>query len=160
MASRGKEALGLAAVLGAAAAGWAMLGDGAESSRILVGRIWLDRLPSKETDHAEAFVVITAEPVGLFQRASKWEGGWTMFRHELRGDDRILLMFPQDKSKHEVVYKAWECKEKSFDYCLELEGAPRGAKKYVSRKEWELEGADAAALAAGLEAFRGSLAAD
>jgi hypothetical protein len=158
MSSGARKVLGFVAVIGAAAIGYSALrGSAGESSKLLTGRLWIDRLPSKETDHYEAFVAIKEDPLGIFQRASKWEGGWTMFRYEIRGDDKVVLMFPQDKSKHEVRYKAWECKEKNFDFCLELDGAPRGAKRYVSRKEWEIDATDQESLEAELRALRESL---
>jgi len=131
--------------------------DSDQSSKLLVGRIWLDHLPKKDTEHFEVFVVVEKEPVGVFQRASQFEGSYSVFRYELRGDDKVQLLFPQDKSKHEVTYKAAACNVKDFDYCLDLQGAPRGAKRYLSRKEWLIEGEDPAALRARLDAWQASL---
>jgi hypothetical protein len=139
-----KIALATSAVVAAAAAG--LLGSRPEvaDSKLLVNRIWIDRLPARDTDHFELLVVVTEEPVGLFRRASSFEGSYALFRYELRDGGKLQLLFPQDKSKHEAKYDARACDVKDFDYCLDLTGAPRGAKKYLSRKEWELEGGDAA----------------
>ena len=134
--------------------------DSSDSSKLLVGRIWLDHLPKKDTEHFEVFVAVEKEPIGVFQRASQFEGAYAMFRYELRGDDKVQLLFPQDKSKHEVRYKVAACDVKGFDYCLDLEGAPRGAKRYLSRKEWELEGQDPAEVLARIDAWRAALPMD
>jgi hypothetical protein len=150
----------VAAITLAGAAYSALRSDSGDSSKLLVGRIWLDHLPTKDTEHFEVFVAVEKEPVGVFQRASQFEGAYSMFRYELRGDDKVQLLFPQDKSKHEVRYKAAACSVKGFDYCLDLEGAPRGTKRYLSRKEWELEGQDTAAVLAQLDAWRASLPMD
>jgi hypothetical protein len=40
-----------------------------------------------------------------------------------------------------------------FDYCLDLIGSPRGATKYYSRKEWELDASDRPALESALRAL-------
>jgi hypothetical protein len=153
-----KKMFGAVAVITLIGVGYSTLrSDSGDSSKLLVGRIWLDHLPTKDTEHFEVFVAVEKEPVGVFQRASQFEGAYAMFRYELRGDDKVQLLFPQDKSKHEVRYKAAACNVKGFDYCLEIEGAPRGAKRYLSRKEWELEGQDPAALRAQIDAWRASL---
>ena len=155
MQSKAKVLLGAAAAaIGVWLAHGAWRSHVESSSKLLLNRIWLDRLPTKETEPAEVFVALEQEPIGLFQRASRWEGGWAMFKYELRGDDEIELAFPQDGSKHKARYKARACNEKGFDYCLEIEGAPRGAKKYVSKKEWEIEQDMAGDLPGALDAGR------
>jgi hypothetical protein len=128
----------------------------ASDAKLLVNRIWVDKLPKKETDYFELLVLVDDEPVGLFRRASQYEGNYALFRYEVRGDDKLQLLFPQDKSKHEAKYKARACDEKDFDYCLDIDGAPRGVKRYLSRKEWEL-GADAERLEERLERWRKTL---
>src|SRR5579871_3875722 len=41
-----------------------------EADTVLVGRIWIDKLPNRDTDHTEVFVAMSEESVGLFQRSS------------------------------------------------------------------------------------------
>jgi hypothetical protein len=155
--SRSKLVLGGAAIV-AALGIWAASRDRApEDSKTLVGRIWIDHLPKTNTDHFEVFIVLADDPIGIFQRRSAYEGSYTIFNYELRGDAKIQLLFPQDKTKAEVGYDARACDVKDFDYCLELKGAPRGAKKYLSRKEWELDAKDLPTLQARLEEFRKGL---
>lgn len=148
-----KLALVSSGLIAAAAAGWlGSRGDTADS-KVLVNRIWVDKLPTRDTDQFELFVVLTEDPVGVFRRSSSYEGSFSVFRYELREEGKLQLLFPQDKSRHDVKYDARACDVKDFDYCLDLGGAPRGAKKYLSRKDWELEGGDAADLHAQLEAW-------
>ena len=128
----------VALAAGLALGGYAALRSKHEGGKLLVNRVWIDRLPEHDTDHFELLVLVDDEPLGLFRKASQYEGTYAIFRYELRGDDKVQLLFPQDKSKHEVKYDARACDVKDFDYCLDLTGAPRGAKRYVSRKEWEL----------------------
>lgn len=126
-------------------------------SKLLVGRIWVDHLPTKDTEHFEVFLALSEDPIGIFQRRSQFEGSFALFRYELRGDDKVQLLFPQDKSKHDVKYDARKCDVKNFDYCLDLSGAPRGAKRYLSRKEWELDAHDLAELSKKLDAWQAAL---
>ena len=34
--------------------------------------------------------------------------------------------------------RAWPCRERGMDYCLELTGASRGVKRYRSKEGWEI----------------------
>ena len=151
------RAMLLAAVVGATS------GSGCadpKSPQLLVGRIWVDHLPTKDTEHFEMFVALTDDPIGIFQRRSMYEGSFALFKYELRGSDTVQLLFPQDKSKHDVRYKARTCDVKDYDYCLDLDGAPRGAKSYLSRKEWEIDAKDLASLDAKVERWKASLRVD
>jgi hypothetical protein len=116
------------------------------ASGLITGRIWIDHLPQKDTEHFEVFVAMDEGSLGLFQRSSAYEGAFEVFKHEPRGEGKIQMLFPQTKKKVDVKYEATNCKEKDFDYCLKLTGAPRGASSYVSKRGWEIEGADPAAI--------------
>jgi hypothetical protein len=151
---RAKKTMVAAAIaLGAVAGGYSLLGSRGSDAKTLVGRVWIDHLPKNDAEHFELFVLVSDEPLGLFQRQSRYEGVYSMFRYELRGNDKAQLLFPQDASKHEVQYDARPCDVQDFDYCLDLSGAPRGAKKYFSRKEWVLDAGSPAALESALQAF-------
>jgi hypothetical protein len=101
-------------------------------------RIWIDHLPTSDTDALQLFAALTEQPVGVFQKASSWKGDWELFRYEPRGDGQVELLFPQSKDKARVSYRAWQCKEKKdFDFCLEMSGG-RGGKKYYSQRGWEI----------------------
>ena len=144
-------------VLGAWGTCVGLRGHAPADAKLFVGRVWVDKLPKNDTDHMEIFLALADDPLGVFQRRSNYEGSFSIFKYELRGDDKAILMFPQDKTKHEVRYKATACNVKDFDYCLEIEGAPRGAKKYLSRKEWELDATSLPELEKKLSAWQAAL---
>jgi hypothetical protein len=123
----------------------------------LVGRIWIDRLPQKDTEHFEAFVAIDEGAMGVFQRASTYEGAYEVFKWEPRGDDKLQMLFPQTKKKYDVKYTAKTCSEGGYDYCLTLSGAPRGVSKYFSKKGWEIDGKNAAELERALDDWKAHL---
>jgi hypothetical protein len=138
-----KKLLILAVISTCAFAGWRVLrgGGGAGAAHDLVlDRIWIDHMPRHDRDQISVFAAITDEPIGVFQTASAWKGHFEMFRYEALGDE-IRLLYPQDNHREHASAKARTCSEDGFDYCLELEGASRGVKRYYSRKGWELDGA-------------------
>jgi hypothetical protein len=139
--------------LAAVAAGYGLLSSRVSDPKTLVGRFWIERIPRGDTDRVEIVALLADEPIGIFRQTSRYEGSFALFRYELRGNDKAQLLFPQDKSRHEVTFDARPCDVKGFDYCLDLSGAPRGAAKYYSRKEWEIEGSDLPALESALRAL-------
>ena len=101
-------------------------------------RVWVDHLPTSQTDGFDLFAAVTEEPVGLFEHRSQWQGEWELFRHQPRGDGQIEVLFPSSKKKVRLSYRAWKCTEKKdFDFCLELSGG-KGPKKYYSQRGWEI----------------------
>lgn len=138
----------------AAAIGFNAFHSTESNAGLLVGRVWVDQLPQRDTDHVEAFLVIEEPSMGAFQRASSYEGSFELFKYEPRGDGKLVMLFPQSKKKYDVKYDAKTCSVSGFDYCLSLDGAPRGAAKYVSKKGWEIEGSSAAEIEARLEDWK------
>ena len=51
-------------------------------------------------------------------------------------------MFPHTGTKLQLTAKARRCDEGDMDYCLDVEGADRGPKRYYSRKGWEIDSVD------------------
>ncbi|HZF49146.1 MAG TPA: hypothetical protein VE093_10885 [Polyangiaceae bacterium] len=145
--------MGTLIAVAAIAGGYQLLSSRGSDEKTLVGRVWIDRLPRSDTDQIELVALLADDPVGVFQRQSRYEGSYALFRYELRGDSKVQLLFPQDKSKHEVAFDARPCDVNDFDYCLDLTGAPRGAAKYYSRKEWELDASDQPELESALRAL-------
>jgi len=144
-----KKLLVLAVISMCAFAGWRVLrggggGDEAaamhDDSKLALDRIWIDHMPKNDRDPISVFVAITDDPIGVFQTSSVWKGNFEMFRYEAHHDE-LRIHFPQDNSRERVKIKAHKCGERDFDYCLELEGATRGVKRYYSRKGWEIDGA-------------------
>ena len=127
--------LGLVVVAALALAWWRMGRDGDVS---VFDRIWIDQLPSKPKDTGNAFVAVTKQPMGVFQSASQYKGSFEIFSYKASGD-KLQIVYPQTDEKEKVAVRAWKCKERDMDYCLELSGATRGVKRYRSRRGWEID---------------------
>jgi hypothetical protein len=106
--------------------------------KIAFNRLWVDKLPQTETDVMEVFAAITDQPVGIFQSTSMWKGNFELFTYEDKGDGKMLVTYPQTKDRERISYRAWKCDEGRFTYCLDVTGASRGVKRYVSEKDWEI----------------------
>ncbi len=126
---------------------WRGPGQAATADRgqqLFYDRLWVDHLPSSQTDVFDMFAAVTEQPIGVFDHRSTWKGEWELFRWEARGDGQVELLFPQSKSKSRMSYRAWKCTDKKeFDYCLEVSGG-RGPKKYYSQRGWEIGSVDGA----------------
>ena len=132
-------------------------GDGADRSvsdpRLIFNRIWVDRLPRTERDTINAFAVVTRQARGIFQTTSRWKGAYELFQYEAAGEE-LRMVFPQTGDRERVRARAWSCNEGEMDYCLELTGASRGVKRYVSQKRWEIRAsADPGQVRSSLEAI-------
>src|SRR5690242_671041 len=132
-----KKLLAGLAVVAAAVVFWPRAAD----ENLIYDRLWVDHMPRSETDRFELFAALTEQPIGVFQSSSVWQGEWELFRHEGSGDDKILLIFPQNGKRETVKYSARACREQKFDYCLELDSS-HGARRYYSQKGWELRSLD------------------
>lgn len=141
-----KKLLILAVISTCAFAGWRVLrGGGGQAAAhdgggLVLDRIWIDHIPTHDRDQISVFAALTDEPIGVFQTASAWKGHYELFRHEASGGE-IRILYPQDGHRERARASARKCGADGFDYCLELEGASRGVKRYYSRKGWEIDGA-------------------
>jgi hypothetical protein len=111
-----------------------------DRGELAFGRLWIDHLPRNDTDTVNIFAVLRDEPVGVFQAASGWRGQFELFRYEPRGDGKLAILYPQTRERERVAYRATECGEQGFDYCLVLDGNSRGLKRYYSQRGWEIGG--------------------
>lgn len=84
----------------------------------------------------KAFVVLSEEPIGVFNEASMWSGSFEAFKYT-RGGGELRVVYPQTGKGETIKTKARTCSEGKFDFCLELDGG-KGAKRYYSREGWEL----------------------
>jgi hypothetical protein len=107
---------------------------------LVFNRVWIDSRPRSVNDEWKVFYAITEHPVGGFDGGTFWKGAWERFHYETRGDGGLDLSFPGSRDKERAGYKAWKCHEKGFDYCLELSGTKRGARRYYSQEGWEIGG--------------------
>jgi hypothetical protein len=110
---------------------------GKHDKSLVTDRLWIDHMPRGEKDVVQIFVALTEEPVGAFQAASRWKGEFELFRYEHHGNE-YRIVFPQTGTRERVCATASECNRGGMDYCLELEGASHGVKRYYSREGWEI----------------------
>ena len=126
---------------------WRGPSDAATADRgqsLVFDRLWVDHLPSSQTDAFDIFAAVTEQPIGVFDHRSQWKGEWELFRYEPRGDGQLEILYPASKGKARVSYRAWKCNEKKdFDFCLEMSGG-KGPKKYYSQRGWEIGSVEAA----------------
>jgi hypothetical protein len=107
------------------------------ANRLVTDRIWIDRLPRQERDTINVFGALSEEAVGVFQAASQWRGSYEVFRFEASGGE-MRLIYPQTGARETVRTRARRCNENQMDFCLELDGASRGVKRYYSKEGWEI----------------------
>jgi hypothetical protein len=133
------------ALVGATAFAWHVHGKSADTARItdggdldslLTDRPWIDHLPRGERDAFNVFIVISQQPVGVFQKATAWQGAYEVFTYEAQGRRKLTVAFPHTGDHDDVRAEVTECHEHGMDYCLELSGASRGVKRYYSRADW------------------------
>ena len=108
-------------------------------NRLVADRIWIDHIPRGERDTFRVFALVSEHSIGVFQATSQWRGAYEAFRYEAGGGE-LRLVFPQTGDRETVRAKARRCSEQGMDFCLELDGASRGAKRYYSREGWEIDG--------------------
>lgn len=137
-----KKLLVLALISGTAYGAWNVLG-GSDATHDVTAtdRLWLDRLPRGELDTINVFVSITDESIGVFQAGSRWRGAYELFQFEAH-DNQLQIVYPQTGERERVTAKVTACGERGMDYCLDLDGATRGVKRYYSMKGWEIDGVD------------------
>ncbi|MGE5180902.1 MAG: hypothetical protein ACM31C_02515 [Acidobacteriota bacterium] len=138
-----KKVLMVAALAGVAYGGWHWQHShhADTESRLLRDRIWVDHMPRNERDMVNVLVVMSEQPVGVFNATSVWKGTYEGFRYEQSGDE-LRIVFPQTGDRDRVRVRARRCKEQGMDYCLDVEGASRGVKRYYSREGWDIDRQD------------------
>jgi hypothetical protein len=137
---------------------WRWYNSGSDSAeaqaQLAYDRVWIDHLPTKEIDTVNVFAAITEQPIGVFDASSMWKGSFELFKYSGAKGDKVKLHFPQNGDQENVTLSAKSCREKSFDFCLEVGGTSRGVKRYYSQKGWEIGSAsDGEAVRARVEAL-------
>ncbi len=110
-------------------------------AKLVTDRIWIDHMPRNDKDIIQIFAAISDQSVGVFQSGSQWTGQFEIFRYELSSDE-MRLVYPQTNAREKAKVTAKKCNENRMDFCLEIQGASKGVKKYYSREGWELGGQD------------------
>jgi hypothetical protein len=108
-------------------------------------RVWLDRLPQTPTEKFNVLVVLQDPGAGVFQNTSFYEGDYSVFGWEGHGPGRMKIVMLQTQKRHELRYEVADEGCGGFDYCLRVQGAPRGAERYYSMEDWVIESRDGAA---------------
>ena len=137
---------------------WRHVGEPAvDANRLIADRIWLDHIPHGDKDTVEAFFANSKDALGLFAASSQWRGRYELFRYEASGGE-LRVVYPQTGERESVRLRARRCTDHGMDFCLDVDGASRGVKKYYSRKGWEVDpGRGAGAIQAQVEALRAQL---
>ena len=102
----------------------------------LLDRVWIDQIPEAHRDYMHAFVALSEEPVGLFQKASSYRAEAELFQFERKGN-KFNLEFPQTGTKKSFSFKISTCNElPPFDLCLDVTENPWGGpKRYYSASD-------------------------
>src|SRR2546423_14554201 len=86
-------------------------------------RVWVDHLPTSQTDTFDIFAAVTEQPIGVFDHRPGWEGPWGLFRHEGGGGGEGGVLFPPAQAQRRLGFCAGECKgEKEFGFLLQGSG--------------------------------------
>src|SRR5689334_17602479 len=101
-------------------------------AEVLFDRIWIDHIPKTDKEEIQVFSALSERlsgfSIGMFEVRTQWRGSFEMFRYEDHGE-RLRLVFPQSGDREMVTARAHRCDEAQMDFCLEVEGASRGAKR-------------------------------
>ena len=148
----------LGAVVTASIWSWKRTAEPSDANRLVADRIWIDHIPRNERDTINVFAAVSEHSIGVFQATSQWRGAFEAFRYEADGGE-FRLFYPQTGDRERARAKARRCSEGGMDFCLELDGASRGVKRYYSREGWEIGGGrDLAAIERQVDAVRAQLA--
>lgn len=139
-----KKLLMIALVVVVGVGGWRWARH--DAGNLVVNRIWIDHLPRGDRDIVQTVILLDDESLGLFGGSSQWRGAFELFRYEQHGGE-VRAVYPQTGERETIRAHATRCSEGAMDFCLELEGASRGVRRYYSQEGWEIEGRPAEAKA-------------
>src|SRR5579883_8894 len=97
----------------------------ADDPSLLLNRLWLDHMPLRDTEMIDVVIAFGAEREGVFTTQSFYQGTWERYRFKLEGK-KLIAKFPQTGKELRMEVDARECKERGFDFCLDLKGGPKG----------------------------------
>lgn len=132
-----------ACAFGAWTLGACVFGDQeAAGAEHLANHVWLERLPTDERDMITHLLAIDSRDgrFGLVGRSSTWRHVIEVFKWH-RENDRLTLLFPQERTRATFNVRTWECKGEApapFELCLELARGDRSVVLY-SRHDWIVE---------------------
>lgn len=107
-------------------------------------QFWIDHMPKNDRDFHDAFIVQSKNQrgikLGVIQHSSAWTGKYSLFKHELAGD-QLTMTFPQNGHSATVKVTAKRCSAGAFDLCLDVTNQ-RGTFHFYSRSEWRIGSLD------------------
>lgn len=134
-------------VVPALAASYFWMGGGADTEQPVNpqadvtwnNRVWIDEIPTTERQKINWFLGIDDPQIGVFQKTSVYEGDYTLFAWRDKKEGVIDIEMLQSGKSHKLRIQTGSKNCGRFDYCMTIKGAPRGAKKYYSMKDWVIE---------------------
>src|SRR5262245_27701730 len=75
-----------------------------EDPKLLLDRIWIDRLPERHTEYAQVMLVLGDQPAGIFQKASSYDIHLEFFMYK-RDGGKLAYRFPQSEKKGDLGYR-------------------------------------------------------
>ncbi len=97
----------------------------AKNPRLLLGRLWLDKLPRRPTDALDLWVFFGGG-VGVHETGSRYDGKFEIFDLERRGSN-LDLTYLQTKKQVTTSFEITRCDDlPPFDLCLVLKDMPGG----------------------------------
>lgn len=103
-------------------------------------RLWVSAVPTSTKQELSAFVTTrTGEGkyLGAFFHGSALRGTHDVFEWKDDGKNGAALVFLQDGKKAHIRFETCT-PTRGFDHCILVHGDPTGAKKYQSRKRWNV----------------------
>lgn len=125
--------LAIALTVGGVAAVASALGSGASpgaagNPRLVLSRVWFDKLPEKRADVIQIWIFL-AGGLGIYERGSSYQFSGELAEFE-RSGDKLHLTFLQDKKAIDTTFTVTACDEKPpFDLCLDFKDSPKGPKR-------------------------------
>ena len=110
--------------------------DGNPLDAQLIDRAWIDHMPTYPDEKIDVFFLDGDSQIGVFQNMSVYEGDYSLFAWGDWSGDRFELTMLQQRESHRVSYRVSDQNCDGFDYCMVVDGTPRGAKTYYSMEEW------------------------
>jgi|HubBroStandDraft_1064217.scaffolds.fasta_scaffold105131_2 hypothetical protein len=99
--------------------------------RLVLGRPWFDRFPTKATDEVDLWIWLGGG-FGVHDKGSVWRSTVDVFEFE-RQTDKLSMVYLQDNKTLETHFKITECDEQPpFNLCLNVSPALGGLSRYYS----------------------------
>jgi hypothetical protein len=96
-----------------------------KNPRLLLGRLWLDRMPRRPTDEVDLWIFFGGG-IGVHETGSRWKGSYEIFDLERRGSS-VDLTYLQTKKKVTTSFEITRCDDlPPFNLCLDLKDLPGG----------------------------------